>query len=328
MIAELLDNQLVFVGLIAACGGLLAYALIYPLLSGEARAEKRLGAVTVSNDRVTRAKGVELGMRKKQVATTLKELEAKQKETSKIPLSARIRQAGLDWSLKKFILLCVLSAVIVAAATFVIKRSIAPTAFMTPIGAMAPFLAVQYLRKKRMKKFVNEFPNAVDVIVRGIKSGLPIGDCLRIIATEAAEPVRGEFKHIVDIQQLGVSIADACGELYKRVPSTEANFFGIVIQIQQKTGGNLAEVLSGLSKVLRERRKMKGKIIAMSTEATASAAIIAALPFIVGILVFLSSPNYIELLWIREAGQKALIFGGFWMVIGCAVMKKMINFDF
>ena len=230
-------------------------------------------------------------MRKKQVATTLKELEAKQKETSKVPLAARIRQSGLGWSLQKFFVFCAVAAIIAAAGTFVVKRAIAPAAFAAPIGAMLPFLVVQYLRSKRLKKFGNEFPNAVDVIVWGIKSGLPLGDCLRIIAAEAAEPVRGEFRHIVDIQQLGISVADACGELYKRVPTTEANFFGIVIQIQQKTGGNLAEVLSGLSRVLRERRKMKGKIIAMSTEATASAGIIAALPFIVGILVFLSSPS-------------------------------------
>lgn len=329
MIEALLENQIVFIGLIATCGGLLAYALIYPFLSGEARADKRLQSISVSVDRAVRSKGVELGMRKKEVAATIRELDAKQKENTRVPLQARIHQAGLDWNVKKFFLASAISALVFAALGFALKKTVVAAVVCVPIGGFAfPFFVLSYLRKKRVKKFVQEFPNAVDVIVRGIKSGLPIGDCLRIIATEAAEPVRSEFRHIVDIQQLGVNVADACAELYKRVPVTEANFFGIVIQIQQKSGGNLSEVLSGLSKVLRERRKMKGKIIAMSTEATASAAIIAALPVVVGILVYLSSPTYIELLWLREAGQKAMMVSAVWMAMGVFVMKKMINFDF
>ena len=328
MIAELLQNQAVFAGLIALSGGLLAYALVYPLLSGEARAAKRLETISVSVDRVVRSKGVELGMRKKEVAATIRDLDAKQK-TTRLPLEIRIKQAGLEWNVKKFVVISALAALALAAAAFVVKKTVVAAVVCLPIGGIIlPFFVLSYLRKKRVKKFVQEFPNAVDVIVRGIKSGLPIGDCLRIIATEAAEPVRSEFRHIVDIQQLGVNVADACSELYKRVPVTEANFFSIVIQIQQKSGGNLSEVLSGLSKVLRERRKMKGKIIAMSTEATASAAIIAALPLVVGILVYLSSPAYIELLWLREAGQRAMMVSAVWMAMGVFVMKKMINFDF
>ena len=328
MITQFLDNQIAFVALIATCGGLLAYALIYPLLSGEARAQKRLGSLSAT-DRVVRSKGIDLGMRKKEVAATLKDLDAKQKETKRVPLADRIRQAGLEWSVRRFLLTCLGSAIVFAGAGFALKKTMLAATVCVPIGGIAvPFFLLAHLRKKRVKTFIAEFPNAVDVIVRGIKSGLPIGDCLRIIANEAAEPVRGEFRHIVDIQQIGVNVSDACAELYRRVPVTEANFFGIVIQIQQKSGGNLSEVLSGLSRVLRERKKMKGKIIAMSTEATASAAIIAALPFIVGLLVYLSSPAYIELLWLREAGQRAMMVSAVWMVMGIVVMKKMINFDF
>ena len=329
LILDLLDNQIVFAALITACGGLLAYALIYPLLSGEMRGAKRLEAISVTTDRTVRAKGIELGMRKKQVAATLKDLDAKQKANNRIPLEGRIKQAGLDLSLRNFVLLCVAAAIVFGAAGFAVKKTLLAVVICVPIGGLVfPFVVLNYLRKKRIKKFVAEFPNAVDVIVRGIKSGLPIGDCLRIIANEAAEPVRSEFRHIVDVQQLGVNVADACTEMYQRVPVTEANFFGIVIQIQQKTGGNLSEVLGSLSKVLRERRKMKGKIIAMSTEATASAAIIASLPFIVGSLVYLMTPAYIELLWLREAGQRAMMFSAVWMTLGIVVMKKMIHFDF
>jgi tight adherence protein B len=168
----------------------------------------------------------------------------------------------------------------------------------------------------------------VDVIVRGVKAGLPLGDCLRIIAAEAQEPVRGEFKIIVESQQVGIPMGEACGKLFERMPLPEANFFGIVIGIQQKAGGNLSEALANLSRVLRDRKKMKAKIRAMSMEAKASAVIIAALPFAVMLLVYISSPQYIELLWTHPTGRMMMACCAGWMMLGVFVMKKMINFDF
>jgi tight adherence protein B len=167
----------------------------------------------------------------------------------------------------------------------------------------------------------------MDVIVRGVKAGLPLNDCLRIIAAEAAEPVRSEFKHIVESQALGVTIADACARLPERVPVPEASFFAIVIAIQQKAGGNLSEALGNLSRVLRERKKMFGKIKAMSMEAKASAWIIGALPVIVMGLVYMSSPKYIMLLFIDPTGHLILAASAIWMAIGIFVMRRMINFD-
>jgi len=167
----------------------------------------------------------------------------------------------------------------------------------------------------------------MDVIVRGVRSGLPLGDCLRMIATEAQEPVRSEFRAIVESQALGISVGDSIAKLYERVPVAEANFFGIVIAIQQKAGGSLSEALGNLSKVFRERKKMKGKIGAMSMEAKASAAIIAALRFGVAIMTYLTSPDYISLLWTTQIGKVALGAAAVWMTIGVMVMKKMINFE-
>jgi tight adherence protein B len=180
---------------------------------------------------------------------------------------------------------------------------------------------------RRLKKFGNEFPNAIDVIVRGIRAGLPLNDCLRIIATEAAEPVRTEFRLIVEGQALGLTLTDAATRLYERMPCAESNFFGIVLAIQQKTGGNLSETLGNLSKVIRERRKMRDKIEAVSMEAKASAWIIGSLPVVVTLLVYLTTPKYIELLWLTQAGQFALAASAVWMTIGVLVMRKMINFD-
>ena len=163
-------------------------------------------------------------------------------------------------------------------------------------GFGVPRWLLAFLKKRREANFLHHFPDAVDVIVRGVKAGLPLGDCLRIIASEAQEPVRGEFKTIVEAQTIGIPMGDACAKLFERMPLPEANFFGIVVSIQQRAGGNLSEALGNLSRVLRDRKKMKAKIQAMSMEAKASAVIIAALPFAVMILVYISSPNYIELL--------------------------------
>jgi tight adherence protein B len=178
-----------------------------------------------------------------------------------------------------------------------------------------------------MKKFLLEFPGAIDVIVRGIKAGLPLGDCLRIVASEMAEPVRGEFRQIIEAQSIGLSLPEAVARITERVPVSEANFFAIVINIQQKSGGNLSEALGNLSAVLRDRKLMKAKVAAMSSEAKASAGIIGALPFIVTLLVYLSSPGYISLLWTTSTGEFVLGCAAFWMMIGIVTIKKMVNFD-
>jgi len=157
---------------------------------------------------------------------------------------------------------------------------------------------------------------------------LPIGDCLRVVASEAVEPVRSEFRQIVEAQALGLSIGEAVDRLPERVPVTEANFFAIVINIQAKAGGNLSEALGNLSRVLRDRKKMKGKIGAMSMEAKASAAIIGLIPFAVTGLLYVSSPKYVSLLWTTSHGRIIAGIGLAWMAVGAGVMKKMVSFDF
>src|SRR6202043_828542 len=149
-------------------------------------------------------------------------------------------------------------------------------------------------------------------------------DCLRIIANEAQEPVRGEFKVIVEEQTVGIPMGDACAKLFDRMPLPEANFFGIVVSIQQRSGGNLSEALGNLSRVLRDRKKMKAKIQAMSMEAKASAMIIGCLPPGVMLLVYITSPAYIELLWTESIGRMMLGACATWMFLGVMVMRKMI----
>jgi tight adherence protein B len=191
-----------------------------------------------------------------------------------------------------------------------------------------PRWLLSFMKKRRENKFLDSFPDAVDIIVRGVKAGLPLLDCLKMITVESPEPLKSEFRSIVETQAVGMPLGEACGKLYERMPLAEANFFGIVITIQQKSGGNLAEALGNLSRVLRDRKKMKAKIQAMSQEAKASAAIIGALPLAVMTLVWITSPQYIALLWTEPLGRVMLAASAVWMSMGVMVMKKMINFDF
>ena len=195
-------------------------------------------------------------------------------------------------------------------------------------GFGLPRWLLSFMKMRREKKFLDAFPDAVDIIVRGVKAGLPLLDCLKMITIEAPEPVKSEFRAIVETQAIGMPLGEAVGKLYEHMPVPEANFFGIVISIQQRAGGNLAEALGNLSRVLRDRKKMKAKIQAMSQEAKASAGIIGALPVAVMTLVYITSPNYISLLWTEPLGRLMLAACVVWMSLGVAVMKKMINFDF
>ena len=317
------------VGLAAASAGGVAYVFLYPMLSGENRVAKRQEALVGGKVERVRTDRVSGASRRDQVAQSLKELEQRQNARSKIPLETRIAQAGLTWSKGKFYTISAVLGLGLGLGMFVLTGGLlAGLGGLFAGGLGMPRWILSFRKKRRINRFLEELPNAMDVVVRGIKSGLPLNDCLRIIASEAREPVRSEFRMIVEQQTLGIPIADASAKLFDRVPVAESNFFAIVIGIQSKSGGNLSETLGNLSRVLRERKKMKGKIQAMSQEAKASAGIIASLPFIVGLLTYLSSPQYIELLWITNVGKIALVIGGIWMVMGCLVMRKMINFDF
>ena len=206
-----------------------------------------------------------------------------------------------------------------------------PAAGIGFVGAFGlPRWLLSFFKKRRESKFLNAFPDAVDIVVRGVKAGLPLLDCMKMITVEAPEPLKSEFRAIIETQAIGIPLGEACGKLYERMQVPEANFFGIVIAIQQKAGGNLAEALGNLSRVLRDRKKMKGKIQAMSQEAKASASIIGALPVAVMTLVWVTSPQYINLLFTEPLGNVMLVGSVMWMSMsmGILVMKKMINFDF
>jgi tight adherence protein B len=319
---------LFFLGTVAAGG--LAWVFIYPLLSGERQAERRQ-ALVARHDPVARAaqgRGAQKP-RRDQIEESLKQLEQRQKNATRPSIEGRIKQAGLSLTLRHFWMISAALGVVAFALGFLMGIGPLPAVGLGFAGLFGlPRWLLSFLKKRREAQFLNNFPDAVDVITRGLKAGLPLGDCLRMIATDAREPVKSEFRTIIETQAIGMPVGEACGKLFESMPVPEANFFGIVITIQQKAGGNLSEALGNLSKVLRDRKKMKAKIRAMSMEAKASASIIGALPPSVMTLVWLTSPQYIELLWTTPMGRMMLAACLFWMFIGIMVMKKMINFDF
>jgi tight adherence protein B len=336
-------NTIAFIALAGFSVAALMYSLLYGKIQNEAKTDERIKSIKASETdrssvRSARDLATDATKRRKQVQDSLKDMEARQKDRDKMiqrpPLKVQLQQAGLTVTFERFMLYSVISGIILAVLVFFLSgaeisfRTLAMTIGAGIAGGLGlPRWFVSHLRKKRVKKFLDEFPNAIDIIVRAVKSGLPLNDGLRLIANEAKEPVKTEFRRMIDAQQLGISVPEAALKLYENMPCSEANFFGIVIQIQSQAGGNLSEALGNLSRVIRDRKKMKMKVNALSMEAKASAAIIAALPFIVTILVYLASPSYIIVLFTHPTGH--MLIGGSlcWMMIGVMVMKKMINFD-
>jgi len=316
-----------------AVGGVI-YGLFQPTLSGSKRRDQRLQAVAARPQSEKQRKQLrDNDRRKKSIQDQLKEFEerqrAKQDKHQKVSLKVRMEQAGLTWEMKQFAIFSVVSGLVFMVLSFILSGNLLVVAGMTFAGALGfPRWYVNSKRKRRFNAFLDELPNGVDIIVRGVKAGLPLGDCIKVVAREAREPVATEFRKITETQVMGISLAEAVAKLPERVPVAEANFFAIVVAIQQKAGGGLAEALNNLSRVLRGRKSMKGKIKALSSEAKSSAAIIGALPFAVGGILFLIAPDYIMLLFTTTAGNIIIAGCLFWMFIGIMVMRAMINFDF
>jgi tight adherence protein B len=297
-----------------------------------ARALKRAHALTSVGraEKVRRAKiaNSEPGQRRKQLLKTLKEQEHRQRKAT-LSLTGRLQQAGLSVTVVHFWIASAAVGVVASAAALVAHG---PWYVVLGLGFVAGFglprWVIDFLAKKRMKVFTSHFADAIDIIVRGVRSGLPVHDCLRIIARESPAPLGPEFQRLVENLGLGVSMDQALEKVFERMPTSELRFFTIVLAIQQKTGGNLAEALANLSAVLRARKMMREKIKAMSSEAIASAMIIGCLPPGVVTLIMVTNPAYMSVMFTDPRGHMFLGAGVLWMSMGIFVMRKMINFKF
>lgn len=266
--------------------------------------------------------------RRKQIMQQLQESERAERK-ARISLSAKLKQAGLTTKVSTFwIISGVLGVVAMLLPLLFGLNPLFSLGAGVVFGLGLPRWVVGFLGKGRRKKFSGFFADAVDVIVRGIKSGLPVHDCFKIIARESPAPLGPEFQKLVEGLGVGLTLAQALDRMYERMPTPELKFFSIVIAIQQKTGGNLAEALNNLSIVLRARKMMGEKIKALSSEATASAGIIGSLPPAVMVLVSITTPAYMAKLFTDPRGQFMLLIAMTMMGFGIFVMKKMISFKF
>ena len=269
--------------------------------------------------------------RRKQITEQLKEAEKRERK-KRLTLRARMMHAGLTPDTKKFLIYSGILGLIACVVPFFLVKMDLPLKLLVCIGCGfafgygAPRWVLGFMAAGRMKKFTAEFPNAMDIIVRGIKSGLPVNDGLKIIAKESPAPLGPEFHRLVENVGVGMSLDGALERMSESMPSPELRFFAIVIAIQAKTGGNLAEALGNLSAVLRARKMMREKIKALSSEAIASASIIGSLPPGVGVMISVTRPQYLVPMFTDPRGQLMLLGGVVWMAMGIMAMRKMINF--
>ncbi|MEE8214718.1 MAG: type II secretion system F family protein [Alphaproteobacteria bacterium] len=268
------------------------------------------------------------GRRQRRIQEKVKQLKEKGGDKGFADRVAdQLLQAGLDITVSAYF---VISAVIgVVAVLGYLLSGMPPIGALAalPIGAfLVPKMVIGSLANGRQKKFTTHFADAMDLIVRGIRSGLPINECFTVVAREFDPPLGEEFRLLVEGQNLGLTIDDLMARGIERLPTAEYKFFAIVIQIQRQTGGNLADTLDNLSTVLRERKRMRDKAQAMAAEAKASSMIIGSLPFAVAGLLSVVNPDYLMLLFTEKTGNILLGIGAFWMTLGSLVMRKMINF--
>lgn len=327
-------SETIFIAAVALCALLSVGGVAFVLLgAGADPASKRVAAVTAGRKGMAKAADAASdnnAQRRKNVQDTLKELDRKQKATkARLTTSQLIEQAGWTIEPKTFWMISGGMALAVIAVMVLMQYTLW-------IALLAGFAAGMGLPRwwlnfrigARKKAFVKEFANAIDVIVRGVKAGLPLNECLKVIANESSAPVGPEFRNLIESMKIGVTLEDALKKMYERMQTPEVNFFQIVLSIQSKTGGNLSEALSNLSAVLRDRKRLHGKIQALSSEAKASALIIGSLPIVVMLLVYLTTPSYITLLFTERLGNVMLLCCAVWMSIGILIMKKMINFKY
>jgi len=243
-------------------------------------------------------------------------------------LAGRLNRTGKSWTVRNYIYVSVGLALGLAALLLVFTRApLLSLGVGLLVGAGLPHMVVNSLINRRTNKFITKFPDGIDLLVRGLRSGLPVTETLGIVSTEIPGPVGSEFKTIIDRMKVGKTMEDALQDTADKLGIAEFNFFTITLAIQRETGGNLAETLSNLANVLRQRAQMKLKIKSMSSESKASAYIIGSLPFLVFAAIMYINPNYMSKFFEDDRLIVAGLGAGVWMGIGVWMMSKMINFE-
>ncbi len=324
-----MTTTLLLLVLFAVTIGAAGFALV-PSALGNKRAEARMKAFQgdIRANRQTADASRVRENRRKTVQQALKSQTDELNAKKRVSLADLIFQAGMTIKPATFIRNSVIFGVGLFIVLFLAQVPFYFAAIFAVAGAyLLPRMYVSHKRKRYQNQFLDELPNAIEAIVRGVKTGLPLNDSMRVVAKDTKEPVKSEFARVLDQQSFGFSMTEAVQILLERVPLPEVNFFVVVISVQQQAGGNLSEALGNLARVLRNRKKMKAKVKAMSSEAKASAGIIGSLPIVVAILVSLVSPKYLLPLFTTPIGNVCLGVGVVMLAAGIFVMNRMVQFE-
>jgi tight adherence protein B len=317
--------------LLLFAGGLMGVLVLgYSALSGPSLAKegnRRLQAVRYRHSESTDTK-VESQLKKAIAARKPKSFKVAGSGSRMDALAIRLNRSGKSWTLTQYFYasggIAIVFAVIIYLRTSAPLMSLGVGLFL---GAGIPHMAVNFFIKRRTNQFNAKFPDAIELLVRGLRSGLPVTETLTVVAQEVEGPVGEEFKSITDRIRVGRTMEDSLQATADRLGIPEFNFFCITLAIQRETGGNLAETLSNLADVLRKRSQMKLKIRAMSSESKASAYIVGSLPFIVFIMIWWINPSYLAGFFAEDRLIVAGLGGMCWMAIGVFIMAKMVSFE-
>ena len=311
--------------------GLMSFMVLgYLALNGPSptkESARRLQAVRFRHSDSTDAR-VEAQLKKAVAARKPKMHQIAGSESRIAALGLRLHRSGKDWTIAQYFYASGGLAVFIAVIVFL--KTGAPTMALGAgllVGAGLPHMVVGFFIKRRSNSFTSKFPDAIELLVRGLRSGLPVTETLGVVATEVPGPVGEEFKMVNDRIRIGKTMEDALQDSADRLNTAEFSFFVITLAIQRETGGNLAETLSNLADVLRKRAQMKLKIKAMSSESKASAYIVGSLPFIVFAMIYSINPEYLGGFFTDDRLIVIGLGGGVWMSMGAFIMAKMVSFE-
>jgi len=304
---------------------LLGFAFMGP---SEGKAQtRRLNSLKLRHSDSDEAR-VEAQMKKAVAARKPKARKIDENSSKKEVLANRLAMTGKNWNVQQYLYVCLGIMVVVGLlANFKGAPPLLALFAGLGVGIGLPHMVIGFLIKKRIANFTARFPDAIELLVRGLKSGLPVTETLAVVASEVPGPVGEEFMAVTQRIKIGQTMEDGLQESADRLNTPEFNFFVITLAIQRETGGNLAETLGNLADVLRKRSQMKLKVKAMASESKASAYIVGSLPFIVFGLIWFINPEYLGGFFYEERLIIAGLGGMTWMSIGVFIMSQMINFE-
>lgn len=310
---------------------LIFFGMIWAIVSNQKNAKKRKTLAIISGRLGQDAPLKEGDLKNKRRAELARKLQESEKAAGKgnksFTIKESLQQAGLDIPVRNFWIFSLLSCLVLTGLAKAFGFALFVVIASAVIGFFGlPRFILKFLIKRRQKKFLDDFSDALEAVVRLLKAGMPVAEAISMISREFTGPVAEEMSMIYDAQRVGVSLGEAVLDSAKRMPIPEMQMFSVGIAIQQQTGSSLSDILQGLANVIRARYRLKRKVQALSAEAKGSAAIIGALPILVASGLYFVNPDYMGVLFIDPWGHKLLMGAATWMAIGILVMKQMINF--